>query len=170
MIQEFENFLTEEECMQVIGIGESRYLNLAKTAGGSVGYRKARMAWLDIDHPLINRIREEVSRLSELPTENQETFHFIRYGIGGEYKPHLDEYNRQKTALIYLNEGFVGGETFFPKINRVIKPKTGKLVIWENQDKTGEVIQDSLHSGLPIEFGTKYISVIWIRKEKFIMK
>ena len=34
------------------------------------------------------------------------------------------------TFLIYLNEGFEGGETDFPKKNKKVKPVTGKGAVF----------------------------------------
>ena len=170
MIQEFDNFLTEEECNQFIGLGESRNLQIGTENSGAIGFRKAKVTWFDKPHPLIDRVKNEVSRLTGLPVENQEDMNFIRYGIKGEYKPHRDGCNRLKTALIYFNEAFSGGETEFPLINKVIKPKVGKLLIWENYGSDGKELENSLHLGRPVEMGTKYIGVIWIRNTKYEIK
>jgi len=159
MIKEVPNFLTESECSMIIGLGESGNLLIGKTNSNKLGYRKAKISWFRLDNPLVERIKKEVSDLTGLPLENQEPFHFVKYSIGGEYKIHTDGKERPKTALIYLNDGFVGGETEFPKLGVNIKPETGKLVIWDNTD-------GSDHAGLPVVLGTKYIGVIWINEKK----
>jgi len=163
MITEYQNFLTEDECNILIGLGESGNLEPGKVRSGKVGYRKAKVRWFKED-TLVDRVRKQVAELSNIPLENQEDFHFVKYSQNGEYKEHFDGKRRAKTALIYLNDGFVGGETYFPKINKTIKPEIGKLVIWDNINSEGENHPESLHSGLPVEYGTKYIGVIWIRK------
>jgi len=126
-----------------------------------------------------------VFRLAKLlneSTEKMELPNFIRYQVGGQYKLHHDFFHpntdyyeecvrrggqRKKTALIYLNENFKGGETDFPKLNTRVTPKTGKLVVWDNLDDQGNPLKDSLHAGLPVTEGTKYIVVIWIRERSF---
>ena len=163
MITEYKNFLTQQECETLISLGESGQLRAGTTTGNRLGYRKAKVRWFN-NHPLVDRIKLEVSELANLPQKNQEDFHFVKYEPNGEYKEHHDGASRSKTALIYLNNSFVGGETFFPKVNNKIKPETGKLIIWENLDSDGKVNKDSIHAGLPVEFGTKYIAVIWIKK------
>jgi len=75
---------------------------------------------------------------------------------------------RAKSALVYLNDDFTGGETEFPKINIRVSPQKGKLVLWDNTFEDGNPDHDSLHAGLPVISGTKYIAVIWIRFGKFI--
>ena len=118
---------------------------------------------------------------SGLPVENQEEIHIVKYEIGGEYKPHHDFFhvtedyaaehianggNRIKSALIYLNDDFEGGETEFPELNIIVKPELGKLVIWDNM-VDGKLDYTSIHAGLPVKSGIKYIAVVFIRENNF---
>lgn len=167
MIKEIPNYLTEHECSMLIGLGESGKLDPGRVVNDKLGYRKARVSWLKIPSELVDRIKNDVAEITGYPVENQEDFHFIKYNIDGEYKVHTDGKYRPKTALIYLNDGFTGGETEFPKLNTIIKPETGKLIIWDNALEDGSEDPNSLHAGLPVITGTKYIGVIWIRREKF---
>jgi len=165
MIEEFQNFLTEDECQLLIGIGESQELKFGQTVGEKIGFRKAKVVWLDNDrHALVRKIKQRIVELTDIPETNQEKLHFVKYNPSGEYKLHHDGRNRRKTALIYLNEGFTGGETEFPKVSQIIKPELGKLVIWENTTESGEKIENAYHAGLPVITGTKYIAVIWIKR------
>jgi prolyl 4-hydroxylase len=163
MIQEYPNFLTEDQCNLLIGLGESGALQFGQISNDKLGYRKAKVRWFN-DSDLIDRIRDQVEVITGISKEKHETFHFVKYSLSGEYKPHYDGKNRIKTALIYLNDGFKGGETYFPKIDKRIIPETGKLIIWDNLTEDGGNDPDSYHAGLPVEFGTKYIAVIWIKK------
>jgi prolyl 4-hydroxylase len=163
MIQEYPNFLTEDECNLLIGLGESGALQFGQISSDKLGYRKAKVRWF-YEGELIDRIKSEIEKITDISKEKHETFHFVKYSISGEYKPHFDGKNRIKTALIYLNDGFVGGETYFPNLDRKIIPQIGKLIIWDNITPEGENDPESWHAGLPVEFGTKYIAVIWIKK------
>jgi prolyl 4-hydroxylase len=176
MIYQHLNFITIEECSELIGIaetnkyqpGELSYLRIENLKddsfkydkpGDFLGTRKALVQWPDENNPLIQKIKLEVSKLSGLPIENQESFHIVKYLEGGEYKKHYDHSSvnpRVKTAMIYLNDSFEGGETYFPKLENKIVPEVGKLIIWDND-------RDSLHAGLPVQYGIKYIAVIWIQ-------
>lgn len=167
MIVEYPNFLTEDECSLLIGLGESGDLDFGKVLNKKLGYRKAKVTWFDTKNEFSNKIKKRISELAEVPLENQELFHFVKYNVSGEYKIHHDGNDRIKTALIYLNDGYEGGETHFPKVDRTIKPETGKLVIWNNYNEDGTKIVESQHAGLPILFGTKYIAVVWIRSYKY---
>lgn len=113
--------------------------------------------------------------------KNIEGWQFIRYEVGGEYIPHYDfdpdlkNANnktrlacngglRLKSIIIYLNDDFEGGETAFTKINLKIKPEAGKLLIWENVHADRKLNLDTLHAGLPVTKGTKYVLITWLRE------
>ena len=52
----------------------------------------------------------------------------------------------------YLNN-LEGGETIFPKINKLVKPEKGKFVIFQNVDNNGDIITHYLHGGEPVKNG-----------------
>jgi hypothetical protein len=179
LFEEFPNFLTSQECQELIGIAESKKYSLGRLISHtkdlrfdshefehpdkSLGYRKAQIHWFDESNILVSSIKKRIADLSDVPVEYQEGFHFVKYTSGGEYRPHFDAVNRIKTALIYLNDAYEGGETYFTKAVKTIKPQTGKLIIWNNLLPDGKNRPGSFHCGLPVDFGTKYIGVIWIR-------
>lgn len=89
-----------------------------------------------------------------------ERFRFYLYEDGQTFKPHFDGHyevndwhSSQLTLLIYLSEGFVGGETkFFNQTRHMpifsIQPKMGQILIFEHRQ---------LHSGAPVTTGQKYV-------------
>ncbi len=68
--------------------------------------------------------------------------------------------------IVYLNDGYRGGETIFPKLNIKVVPKAGDALLFDNV-VDGKVDQRSLHAGLPVEVGTKWIATRWIRRDPF---
>merc|ERR1712048_930251 len=50
-----------------------------------------------------------------------------KYERGDFYYEHDDF--RRTTVLIYLNDNFTGGTTFFPQINLRVEPKLGRAVV-----------------------------------------
>lgn len=82
-----------------------------------------------------------------------ERFRFYRYDIGQQFDWHYDGYfereNGQRshlTFMVYLNEGFVGGETTLGDVT--ITPQTGLALFFLHQ---------ILHKGQPIVEGRKYV-------------
>jgi predicted 2-oxoglutarate/Fe(II)-dependent dioxygenase YbiX len=50
------------------------------------------------------------------------------------------EFAFDKSAILYLNENYLGGELFFPNQNLLVKPETGDLIFFEGDlDKPHEV-------------------------------
>jgi prolyl 4-hydroxylase len=183
IIKEIENFITNEDSEYLIDIADK---NLKKmTVLGSKpdnNYRVADGTWLSDSDEKCKNLRKRISEITNFPVENMEQTHIVKYNVGGEYKVHHDFFHentdyyqtqvakggqRSLSALIYLNDDFEGGETDFPKLKKTIKPKKNKLVIWKNLKDNGELNHDSLHAGLPVTKGTKYICIIWIREKSF---
>lgn len=52
------------------------------------------------------------------------------------------------TFMVYLNEGFEGGETTFPYEDRVIVPATGRALLFQHQ---------LLHEGTEVRRGEKFV-------------
>jgi len=64
----------------------------------------------------------------------------------------------------FVNEDFEGGKTVFPKWNASVEPTVGSVITWRNMTIDGSLEEDSLHAGLPVTKGVKYILVIWVRE------
>lgn len=87
------------------------------------------------------------------PLGLNERFRFYRYDVGELFDWHSDGYFEREdgsksrfTFMLYLNEGFKGGETKFKKI--VIKPSKGTVLVFRH---------DLLHQGAPVRRGRKYV-------------
>lgn len=182
MLQEFKNILCINECNELISISKDKLFS-ATTLGTKIkDYRTAENTWLFEKTELNDKIKTIVSEKTGLPIENQEQIHIVKYNIGGEYKEHHDFFHpntdyfesqiqrggqRIYSCLFYLNDDFKGGETHFPKINQKIKPELGKLVIWKNLNDDLTINPNSLHAGLPVIKGEKWICIVWVRENKF---
>ncbi|RDZ29670.1 hypothetical protein DX914_02810 [Lysobacter silvisoli] len=77
---------------------------------------------------------------------------FYKYGPGQRFRMHKDgswqEDGRSSrlTLLVYLNEGFAGGDTDFRGF-RVV-PRTGAALLF---------VHDTWHEGAAVEAGSKYV-------------
>lgn len=182
MIQEFKNLLSVDECNELIQMSKDKLFE-ATTLGENVkDYRTANNTWLFEKTDLTDKIKNIVLEKTNLPIENQEQIHIVKYNVGGEYKEHHDFFHpntdyfesqiqrggqRVYSCLFYLNDDFIGGETDFPKMNCIIKPELGKLVIWKNLNDDLSINYNSLHAGLPVISGEKWICIVWVRENKF---
>ena len=82
-----------------------------------------------------------------------EMWRFYKYAVGQQFKKHIDgSYERNETEsslytlMIYLNDDFLGGDTWFEDL--AIQPKKGMALIFKH---------DLLHEGKEVIKGTKYV-------------
>jgi predicted 2-oxoglutarate/Fe(II)-dependent dioxygenase YbiX len=115
-----------------------------------------------------------------LPLAHQEPTNFLHYARGQQYAPHYDFFTeaeeagfahelrtigqRVATVLVYLNEGYEGGETEFPKLGWRFKGKAGDALIFWNLSAAGAREMNSLHTGLPVTKGEKWLLSKWVRE------
>lgn len=181
--QVIDNFVEDSFCDYIIEKYTSRLIPMTILGSDNSGFRVAEGRWLE---PKTDRVLQEftksVSEFTNTPLENQENPHIVKYNIGGEYKPHQDYFHKNTSyydemmdrggqrgisCLLYLNDDFTGGETEFPNIELTIKPKKGSMVYWSSYDAQGKLDPDTLHAGLPVISGVKYVMLVWIRERIF---
>jgi prolyl 4-hydroxylase len=185
-IQEIDNFLSHEECDKLIISAEGR-LKPSEVYAGNTNIvdktRESMQAWMkDDDNEISNKIAKLTSEIAKLPMENSEDLQVVNYTKGGYFKPHYDACEgseefcklmnksagpRYLTFLIYLNDDYKGGETHFPNLNKTVKPKKGKLVIFKSTDSNGVILEKSLHGGNPVTKGKKWICNKWYHFNKY---
>lgn len=104
----------------------------------------------------------------------------LRYEPGEQYRPHRDYMppgsierdrpqagNRQRTLCAYLNDVSAGGATAFPEAGLEVQPRAGRAVVFDNLYPDGTPDMDSLHAGLPVESGQKWLATLWIRQRRY---
>ena len=194
-IQEKPLLIEIHTCKSIVAVAEA-FVNVKKSVTSTIG-NKDHKSLTSSSHILLNDLSIFFNTLIEQilltklywPSNRLEPISIVRYCRGEEYKPHHDDYapiyyyykkyaetnklttagNRVSTALIYLNDNFLGGETKFPKIAKSIKPVTGKLVTWNNIDNCGIRIEEALHCGAIVTSGIKYIVSAHLREKSFYM-
>jgi prolyl 4-hydroxylase len=68
---------------------------------------------------------------------------------------------------MYLNDVEQGGETIFPSIHLSVTPKKGSAVYFEYCNDLGQVDSMSLHGGVPVIAGEKWIATKWMRQRRY---
>jgi len=175
----YHNILSDSECNYVIDTAD----NFQKSAGYDFATKQSKFTkwrtssnYFDHDNKF-KYITEKAAELSTHPLINIEPPQIIKYEIDEFYKPHYDFFNfppeiistdndRIGTIIFYLNDGFTGGETNFPKLDITVRPRKGSALFFEyNYSKITNHL--TLHGGMPVVHGTKYIATSWIRSNKF---
>lgn len=84
-------------------------------------------------HDAQNIAVEDYSAMYSLRLEYWEAMNFIQYGPGQHFQEHADHgfsYVATVSLVAYPNDGYEGGELYFPKLNLNIKPEAGDLYIF----------------------------------------
>lgn len=105
-----------------------------------------------------------------------------RYAVGQEFKPHTDYFvpggrdyhkycslsgNRTWTFMIYLNDVPAGGATRFKLLDKTFQPEAGKLLAWNNRLADGSINPMTLHHGMKVRKGIKYVITKWYREKEW---
>lgn len=146
---------------------------------GDTAFRTSETCDLAMDDPLVARLDAALAGFTGLDPAYGEPIQGQRYAVGQEFKAHTDYFepngadfhrfcsvagNRTWTAMIYLNEPEAGGATRFKAIDKTIQPERGKLVCWNNRRPDGSLNPSTLHHGMKVRAGTKYIVTKWYRE------
>ena len=146
---------------------------------GYEAFRTSETCDLDAADPLVADVNARLCRLLGIDPACSEPIQGQRYAAGQEFKPHADTFNpggadyyrhcadqgqRTWTAMIYLNQPEDGGATRFKAIGKTVQPETGKLLAWNNLLPDGRPNDATLHQGMKVRRGTKYVITKWFRE------
>ena len=183
-MEEIHNYLTPEECQELMNIIDTNHSRSSVVVGGTdrtdvTEHRTSSTSNLDMNTTLMSNIKSKISKTLGLELEKGEAIQGQLYEPGQYFKPHNDFFsgpaydmhckasgNRTHTLMIYLNEDFKGGGTYFPTLNKTIEPETGKALWWYNM-KDGQIQDQYLHEGVTVEEGKKYIITSWWREKSW---
>lgn len=178
-----EGLLTAAECGQLIELARPR-LQRARTVAtdGSQQVDDSRtsegMFFALGEVPLVATIEQRIADLFDLPVEHGEGLQILHYGPGQEYLPHYDWFDpgqpgyaavterggqRVASVVMYLNTPELGGGTAFPNLGVTVTALGGSAVYFAYD--TGD--SSSLHAGLPVLQGEKWIATKWLRERPF---
>ena len=173
-------FLDAEACAALIArIDERRRPSEIADDLGIANFRTSETCDLDGRDPLVEEVDRKIADLLGLGLGTSEPLQGQRYAPGQEFKPHTDTFEpggydfyvhtadrgqRTWTAMIYLNQPNEGGATRFRTIGKTVQPETGKLLAWNNLLPDGRTNPATLHQGMKVRRGTKYVLTKWFRE------
>jgi prolyl 4-hydroxylase len=177
-------FLDPGECSRVIALIEAR--RRPSTIADDMGdplFRTSETCDLDSGLPDVASLEAKISELTGIDPIYGEPIQGQRYDVGQEFKAHTDYFEptgldyhqlcaatgqRTWTVMIYLNEPSAGGATRFKSIDKIVQPEAGKLLAWNNLLPDGRVNPHTLHQGMKVRSGVKYIVTKWFRQRPWI--
>ncbi len=143
-------------------------------------HRKSATATLGpVDQDLaIVELNLRLAQIAGVDSLQGEFLSVLRYVPGDEYKPHFDWIpptsddfgrggQRVRTALLYLNDDYEGGETQFLSGGLTFKGAPGDVLVFSNVLPDGAADQSSRHAGLPVKSGVKWLGSKWFRERAY---
>jgi prolyl 4-hydroxylase len=182
----FGGLLSDDECQQMIDLAQPRLARsetVHNPSGGSEVHESRTsdgMFFERGEHALCDRIERRIAALLNWPLENGEGLQVLRYRPGAEYKAHHDYFDpaapgtptilqrggqRVASIVMYLNTPPRGGGTAFPDVGVEVGPMRGNAVFF-SYDRP-HVVTRSLHAGMPVLEGEKWVATKWLREREF---
>lgn len=182
-LRAIRGFASRDECLWLVGRARDRlHPALVVTPAGTQTRNPSRtnsgiefqLADMDV---VIEVVRSRISAATHLPLPLFETSQVLHYAPGQEFRAHHDYFDlenpghfeqlksgqRIATFLIYLNDGYSGGETAFPSAQLTFRGLVGDALFIANVGRNGQPDPMTLHAGTPPASGEKWIFSQWIR-------
>ncbi|MXP32051.1 prolyl hydroxylase family protein [Parerythrobacter jejuensis] len=176
-----KNFLAPEHMSRIVEMIEAeRRPSTLADENGDAYFRTSETCDLSASDPAVQELETLLATLNGIDPAHGEPLQGQRYDIGQEFKPHCDYFNpdgqdwekycsvagqRTWTFMIYLNDVEAGGATRFKTIKKSFQPEAGKLVCWNNLRPDGQVNPNTLHHGMKVRKGLKYVITKWYREK-----
>lgn len=173
-------FVPPDLCSALIAlIDAGRRPSTIADDNGDLYFRTSETCDLAADLPAVQRFEALLTQLCGIDPAHGEPLQGQRYAEGQEFKPHTDYFtpggrdydtycaqsgNRTWTFMIYLNDVAAGGATRFKVLDKTFQPELGKLLCWNNRLPSGGVNPATLHHGMKVRKGVKYVITKWYRE------
>lgn len=176
LIVSFHDFMTAAECQMVVDLARDKLApsTVVNPATGQLvndpirdSYSTA-FSYLE-ENPFLHALNRRIAAASRSDPAQGEPTQVIAYAGGQQYRLHCDaiagEANQRiQTFLVYLNDDFEGGATYFPHVDLSIRLPRGSAICFSNVNADMKPSMNARHAGLPVEAGKKFILSRWIRR------
>ncbi len=176
--------ITTEECKQIMDFVRDKLIDSETVGGKNSSVRNSQQCWVPKTTTIAKPIYDKISQYFGIPVENAEDLQVVRYLPGQYYNEHHDSCcdgndkclsfiqkggQRKLTVIIYLNNDFEDGYTYFKNLNTIVKPPPGDaIVFYPLAADSNKCHPLALHAGMPVTSGEKWIANIWFRESKFV--
>jgi prolyl 4-hydroxylase len=173
-------FLPPALCAELITlIDAGRRPSTIADANGDAHFRTSETCDLQAEEPAVRDLEARLFAFNGIDAAYGEPVQGQRYDVGQEFKPHTDYFDpggadwdrfcsvagqRTWTFMIYLNSVEAGGGTRFMALKKIVHPETGKLLAWNNRRLDGTPNPNTLHHGMKVRKGEKFVITKWYRE------
>lgn len=177
------HFIPLQLCTELIAlIDANRRPSTIADDNGDRHFRTSETCDLPADEPAVQSLEERLHELNGIDQAYGEPVQGQRYDVGQEFKSHTDYFSpdgtdfqkfcsvsgqRTWTFMIYLNDVDAGGATRFKVIGKTFQPEVGKLLCWNNRRPDQSVNPATLHHGMKVRRGVKYVITKWYREKEW---
>lgn len=178
-----KDILSKQECLDIIEIQKANNTRSTTGEDSEIKIDKDRISYSTFfeqaemfqTYPILKALKLKIIGALGIPMRYSEALQGQWYKENGFYNIHFDAEHRQEkvdpirgnrtwTCMITLNDVETGGATHFPKLDQTINPSSGQAVIWYNLGDNRLAHPSSLHGGLPVTQGEKFIVTQWFRE------
>ena len=151
IVKIIDNFLDDKYCQQLIDFFESN-TDLQESYYGTT---KISIENLDKFNNLFKKLNKESLTIKNSVLDWTQ---IVKWPDDSGQGSHLDissDDNLSHTSICYLNDGYLGGQTYFEE-GTIFKPKKGRIIFF-----------DSLfyrHGVTPVKKGPRYTLATWYKK------
>ena len=181
----FDGFLSDVECDTLVQLSKAKMEDstvIDPITGQFVKHPERTSRGTHFEHQssdVVITIENRITEVFGFETKQQEAIQILQYSLGGEYKAHFDFFSpsdasshaliaeggqRLATLIMYLNTPLEGGSTDLPNLGLSVRANKGSALYFENINQQGEVDERTLHAGMPIIAGEKWIATKWLRE------
>jgi predicted 2-oxoglutarate/Fe(II)-dependent dioxygenase YbiX len=123
-----------------------------------------------------NIVKQVINPFYQFEVDSSEVPQLLCYDVGGHYQPHIDgegvwtapdqtqlwrkTVDRDLSMVLYLNDGFEGGDFVFPDLHIRVRPEPGLLVCFPSN-------RYYRHGVEPVTKGNRYSMVTWMTVKGF---
>jgi prolyl 4-hydroxylase len=185
-LKQFTDVFSAEECLYIQCAGARQLApSISVDPNGQTQQNRIRTSHdflfgVESETLLLKCLQQRMAAYAGLPLSHAEALVLLRYGPGQEYRPHRDYLppshftaaslggsgQRLRTVIAYLNSPESGGATAFPLLETEIKAQQGHVLCFNNIRPDGQLEAASLHAGLPVIQGVKWICTLWMREHR----
>ena len=176
-----DGFLNQTECRDLQSSAGELVPSPLTRPSDDPHFRDSETKFFEGEKGVQTDLEYKISNFMGLPEEMGERSQIQHYHLGNQFKAHWDYFDpkeageyaefvgengqRTWTFMIYLNDVEGGGATEFVKIGKKVYPQQGRAVIWNNLHPDGTPNPLTMHRGMPVTAGEKYIVTKWFREK-----
>ena len=174
------NVVSAADCEALIALVDAgRRPSTIADANGDPLFRTSETCDLPLSEPVVAALDARLAAMTGIDPACGEPPQGQRYSSGQEFKAHTDYFEpdgadfarfcatsgqRTWTLMLYLNPVDAGGATRFVTADKIVRPEKSKLLAWNNRHADGSVNPATLHQGMPVRRGVKYVITKWYRE------